>query len=60
MSQIIFIRGLIGEKLSLGAQFWLNWEDWNFRRWNLIFIKSIDWNLGWNCKKIKVLRFIKG
>jgi len=46
MSQIIFIRGLIGEKLSLGAQFWLNWEDWNFRRWNLIFIKSIDWNLG--------------
>jgi hypothetical protein len=46
MSQINSIRGLIGEKLSLGAQFGLNWEDWNFKRLNLIFTKSIDWNQG--------------
>jgi hypothetical protein len=46
MGQINFIRGLIGEKLSLGAQFTLNWEDWNFRRPNLIFTKSIGSNQG--------------
>jgi hypothetical protein len=26
MGQINFIRGLIGERLSLGAQFGLNWK----------------------------------
>jgi hypothetical protein len=26
MGQINFIRGLIGERLSLGAQFGLNWN----------------------------------
>jgi len=31
MGQINFIRGLIGEKLSLKAQFRLNWEDVNFK-----------------------------
>jgi len=36
MSQINFIKDLIGEKLSLGAQLWFNWEDWNFRGSNLI------------------------
>jgi hypothetical protein len=46
MGQINFIKGLIGEKLSLGAQFGLNWEDLNFRKPNLIFTKSIDWNEG--------------
>jgi hypothetical protein len=60
IGQINFIGGLIGEKISFGAQFRLNWEDWNFRRPNLIFTKSIDWNQGLNCKKIKVLRPIKG
>jgi hypothetical protein len=55
MDQINFIRGLIGPKLCLGAQFGLNWEDWNFQRPNLIFTKSIGWNQGQNCKKIKVL-----
>jgi len=44
MSQINFIRGLIGETLSLGDHFGLNWEDWNFKRSNLIFTKSINWN----------------
>jgi hypothetical protein len=28
MSQINFIRDVIGENLSLGAQFGLNWEYW--------------------------------
>jgi len=60
MSQINFIRDLIGEQLSLGAQFELNWEDWNFKRPNLIFTKLIDWNQGWNHKKIKVLGSIRG
>jgi hypothetical protein len=46
MGQINFIRGLIGEKLSLGAQIRLNWEDWNFKGSNLIFTKLIDWNQG--------------
>jgi hypothetical protein len=46
MGQNNFIMGLIGDKLSLWAQFEINWEDWNFRRPNLIFIKSIDWNQG--------------
>jgi hypothetical protein len=46
MGQINIIKGLIGEKLSLGAQFGLNWEDLNFRKPNLIFTKSIDWNEG--------------
>jgi hypothetical protein len=46
MGQINFIMGLIVEKLSLWAQFEINWEDWNFRRPNLIFTKSIDWNQG--------------
>jgi len=31
IGQINFIRGLIGETLCLGAQFWPNWEDWNFK-----------------------------
>jgi hypothetical protein len=34
MGQINFIRGLIGEKLSLKAQFGLNWEDVNFKNQN--------------------------
>jgi len=55
MGKINFIRGLIGEKLSLGAQFDLNWEDENFKRPNLIFTKSIDRNQGQNHKKIRVL-----
>ena len=46
MGKINFIRGLIGEKLSLGAQFDLNWEDENSKRLNLIFTKSIDRNQG--------------
>jgi hypothetical protein len=46
MSQINFIRGLVGEKLSFEAQFELNWEDWNFKRSNLIFTNLIDWNQG--------------
>jgi hypothetical protein len=41
MGQINFISNLI-EKLSLGAQFELNREDWNFRVPNSIFMKSID------------------
>jgi hypothetical protein len=44
MGQINFVRDLIGEKLSLGAQFELNWEDWNFKGLNLIFTKSIGSN----------------
>jgi hypothetical protein len=44
MGQINFIRDLIGEKISLETQFELNWEDWNFRRPNLIFIKLIARN----------------
>jgi len=44
IGQINFIRDLINEELSLGAQFELNWEDYNFRRPNLISTKSIDWN----------------
>jgi hypothetical protein len=48
MGKINFIWGLIGEKLSLGAQFGLNWENWNFKRPNLIFIKLIDSNQGQN------------
>jgi hypothetical protein len=31
MGQINFVRDLIGERLSLGAQFGFNREDWNFR-----------------------------
>ena len=46
MSQINFIRNLIGEKLSLRIQFKLNWEDWNLRLPNLIFIKLVGWNQG--------------
>ena len=46
MGQINLIRGLIGEKLSLGAQIELNWEYWNFRRPILIVIKLIDSNWG--------------
>ena len=42
MGQINFIWGLISEKLSLGAEFGLNGEDWNFKRPNLIFTKLID------------------
>jgi hypothetical protein len=60
MGQINFIRGLISETLSLGAQFGLNWEDWNFKRPNLIFTKLINWNQGQKCKKIKVLGSIRG
>jgi hypothetical protein len=60
MGKINFIWGLIGEKLSLGAQFGLNWEDWNFKRPNLIFTKLIDSNQGQNRKKIKVLGSIRG
>ena len=51
MSQINFIRGLVGEKLSFEAQFGLNWEDWNFKRSNLIFTNLIDWNQGKIVKK---------
>jgi hypothetical protein len=54
MGQINFIWGLIGEKLSFGAYFRLNWGDWNFKRPNLICTKLIDWNQGLNCKKIEV------
>jgi len=46
MGQINFIRGLIGEKISLETQFGLNWKDWNFRRSNLTFIKLIARNQG--------------
>jgi hypothetical protein len=54
MGQINFISNLI-EKLSLGAQFELNWEHWNFRVPNSIFMKSIDWNQRQKCKtKFKV------
>jgi len=60
MGQINFIRDLIGEKLSLRAQFRLNLKDWNFREPNLIFTNSIGSNHGWNCKKIKVLGSIRG
>jgi hypothetical protein len=48
MGKINFIWGLIGEKLSLRTQFGLNWENWNFKRSNLIFIKLIDSNQGQN------------
>ena len=54
IGQINFIRDLIGEKLSLEAQFELNWEYWNSRGPNLIFTESVDWNYGINYKKIKV------
>ena len=53
MDQINFIRGLIGEKLSLGAQFGFNREDWNFKRLNLIFTKSIGWIKGKIVRKSK-------
>jgi hypothetical protein len=46
MDQINFMRCLIGEKISLGTQFGLNWEDYNFRRPDLIFTESIDSNQG--------------
>jgi len=36
MGLINFIVGLIGEKLSLRAQFRLHREEWNLRRLNLI------------------------
>ena len=55
MGPINLIRGLIGEKLSLGAQFQLNLKNQNFRKPNLSFTKSIDPNKGYNCKKIKAL-----
>jgi hypothetical protein len=42
MGQINFIRKLIGEKLSLEAQFELNREHYNFRGSNLIFTMSIN------------------
>jgi hypothetical protein len=42
---------LIGKNLSLRAQLGLKWEDWNFKRPNLIFTKSINWNQGQNHKK---------
>jgi hypothetical protein len=58
MGQINFIRDVIGENLSLGAQFELNCEDWNFRGPNLIFTKSNDSNRG-NHKKIIVLESIR-
>jgi len=40
----LILFGLNGWKLSLGAQFRLNWEDLNFKRPNLFFTKLIDWN----------------
>jgi len=52
--------GLIGKNLSFGAQFGLNWEDWNFKRPNFIFTNLIDWNQGQNRKKIEVFGLIKG
>ena len=54
MGQIKYIRDLIGEKLSLEAQFELNQEDSNFRGPNSNFTKSKEWNYKQNCKKIKV------
>ena len=53
MDQIKYIRDLIGEKLSLEAQFGLNREDQNFRGPNSNFTKSKEWNHKQNCKKIK-------
>jgi hypothetical protein len=44
MDQVNFIKGLIDEILSLGAQFGLNWEDWNFRISKLICTKLIASN----------------
>jgi hypothetical protein len=46
MGRINFVRDLIGEKLRLKAYFGLNWEDWNFKRSNLNFTKSIGSNQG--------------
>jgi hypothetical protein len=61
MGQINFIWGLIGKQtLSLGVQFGLNWENWNFKTPNLISTKLVDWNHGKNRKKIEVLRSIIG
>jgi hypothetical protein len=60
MGQINFIRGLMSENLSLGAQFELNWEDLIFRRPNLFFTKSNGSNQGSKCKKIKVFGSING
>ena len=37
---------LIGEKLSLKAQFGHKWKDWNLRGPDLIFPNSIGWNHG--------------
>ena len=54
MGQIKYIRDLIGEKLSLEAQFGLNREDQNLRGPNSNFTKSKEWNHKQNCKKIKV------
>jgi len=42
----------------LGAQLGFKSEDWNFKRPNLIFTKSINWNQRQNHKKIKVLGLI--
>jgi len=53
MGQINFIRHVISETLSLGAQFGLNWENWNFRGSNLIFTKSVDSNQGKITRKSK-------
>jgi hypothetical protein len=44
----------------LEAQFEFNCDDWNFRKPNLIFTKSIDWNQGKNYNKIKVFGSIRG
>jgi len=60
MGQINFIWDLIGKTLSLGSYFGLNWEDWNFKRPNLIFTKLIDWNQWQNRKNIEVLGLIRG
>jgi len=37
----------------LEAQFKLNWEDCNFKRPNLIFVKSINWNQGKIASQLK-------
>jgi hypothetical protein len=53
MGQIDFIRHVISETLSLGAQFRFNWENWNFRGPNLIFTKLVDSNQGKITRKSK-------
>jgi hypothetical protein len=55
MGQINFIRGLMSENLSLGAQFELNWEDWIFRRPNLFLQSQLVQIRDQNVRKSKFL-----